>query len=257
MFGVGFRRAESEDATIALVETALEAGCRLLDTASIYENETAIGHGLRNSMVPRADLFISTKVWTSDQGYERTIEAFNRSLDNLDLEYLDLYLLHWPMIRLRTESWRALEHLSQSGRCRTIGVCNFTVRHMTEILRDGRIVPAVNEVEFNPYLNQAHLQSWCRDREIQLVSSSPLARGKRLNDPRLRQIAGNYGKTPTQVLLRWSIQKGVVTLLRASAPEDVADNARVFDFEISPGDMGVLNGFHENLRSGWDPTKAP
>ncbi|MCK4514987.1 MAG: aldo/keto reductase, partial [Spirochaetaceae bacterium] len=193
----------------------------------------------------------------SDQGYDRTVAAFESSLSALGLEYIDLYLLHWPMIRLRTESWRALVHLAETGRCRAIGVCNFTIRHLEEIIRDTGVVPAVNQVEFNPYLNQAGLLRWCSSHEIQLVTNNPIPRGSRLRDPRLLEIAGHYRKSPSQILLRWNIQKGVTVLTRASNPEQITEHADIFDFEISLKDMDSLSNFHENLRVGWDPTKAP
>ncbi len=257
MFGLGCRRAESNDDTTRSVEAALAAGCRLIDTASVYENEAAIGRALKASSVPRHDFFVTTKVWNSDQGYDRTITAFESSLNALSLEYVDLYLLHWPMIRLRTESWRALVHLAGIGRCRAIGVCNFTIRHLEEIIKDTDVVPAVNQVEFNPYLNQAGLLRWCSSHEIQLVTNNPIPRGSRLRDPRLLEIAGHYGKSPSQILLRWNIQKGVTVLTRATNPEQITEHADVFDFEISLKDMDSLSNFHENLRVGWDPTKAP
>jgi len=257
MFGLGCRRAETDDATTLAVEAALSAGCRLIDTASVYENEAAIGGALRSAAIPRHDLFITTKVWNSDQGYDRTIAAFEDSLRALGLEYIDLYLLHWPMIRLRTESWRALVHLSQTEQCRTIGVCNFTIRHLEEIIKETGVVPAVNQVEFNPYLNQTGLLRWCSNHEIQLVTNNPIPRGNRLRDPRLLEIAGHYGKSPGQILLRWNIQKGVTVLTRATNPQEITEHADIFSFEISLKDMDALSSFHENLRVGWDPTKAP
>lgn len=257
MFGLGCRRAEDDDDTTRAVEAALAAGCRLIDTASVYENELAIGRALRAATIPRHDLFITTKVWNSDQGYDRTLAAFENSLNALGLEYIDLYLLHWPMIRLRTESWRALIHLSRTDRCRAIGVCNFTIRHLEEIIKDTNIVPAVNQVEFNPYLNQAGLLRWCSNHEIQLVTNNPIPRGIRLRDPRLLDIAGHYGKSPAQILLRWNIQKGVTVLTRETEPAQIAEHTDIFDFEISLKDMDALNTFHENFRVEWDPTKAP
>lgn len=257
MYGLGCRRAESDEDTVRAVEAALTTGYRLIDTASVYENETAIGRAVAAASIPRQDLFITTKVWNSDQGYDRTRDAFERSLDALGLEYIDLYLLHWPMIRLRKEAWRALISLANTDRCRAIGVCNFTIRHLEEIIRDTGVVPVVNQVEFNPYLNQAGLLRWCNSHGIQLVTNNPIPPGNRLHDPRLREIAGHYGKTPAQVLLRWSVQKGVTVLTRATDPESIVEHADVFSFEISLRDMDVLDSFNENLRIGWDPTKAP
>ncbi len=257
MFGLGCGRAETEAETERAFLAAIEFGYRFLDTASVYENEAAIGRAVRASSVPRDDLFIATKVWNSDQGYDRTLAAFDESLSLLGLDYVDLYLLHWPMIRLRRESWRALSYLVESERCRAIGVSNFTVRHIEEISSDSGVAPAVNEVEFNPFLNQSALQKWCARHEIQLITNRPVTRGNRLRDPRLTEIASHYGKTPDQILVRWSIQKGVAVLTRATDPEEIARHADVFRFEISLRDMDVLNGMHENLRTHWDPTKAP
>lgn len=257
MFGLGFRKVDNVEATESLVRSAISEGYRHIDTASVYENEAAVGRALLESSIPRQDVFVTTKVWNSEQGYERTLDAFERSLDRLGLDYIDLYLLQWPMIRLRRESWRALTQLVLTSRCRAIGVCNFTIRHLEEIINETGIVPAVNQVEFNPYLNQAGLLRWCSSHDIQLVTYTPIPRGRWRKDPRLQEIAAHYGKSPAQVLLRWSIQKGAAVLTRATTPEEIREHADVFNFEISLRDMDVLGRFHENLRVGWDPTKAP
>jgi diketogulonate reductase-like aldo/keto reductase len=257
MFGLGCRRTESDLQTERAVSAALERGYRFIDTASVYENEAAVGRAIRASSIPRHDIFVSTKVWNSDQGYDRTLAAFDRSLRTLGLEYLDLYLLHWPMIRLRTESWRALVRIVEGGRCRSIGVSNFTIRHITELVNATGVVPAVNVVEFNPYLNQAGLLRWCASHEIQLITNRPVPRGNRLRDRRLLDIAGHYGREPDQILIRWGVQKGVAVLTRTMEPAEISRHADVFDFEISLKDMDVLGSFHENRREHWDPTKAP
>lgn len=256
MFGLSCRHTDDEHDVRHLVESALVAGYRRFDTASVYENEEAIGAAIAESSIPRADIFVSTKVWNSDQGYERTLEAFEQSLERLGLDYVDLYMLHWPMIRLRTESWRALARIAETNRCRSIGVCNFTIRHIEDIARDG-VYPSVNQVEFNPYLNQNGLLRWCANHDIQLVTSNPFAKGNRLRDPKLLEIASHYGKSPAQVLLRWAVQKGVAVLTRAKQASEIEEHVAVFDFEISLRDMDLLNGLHENLRTAWDPTKAP
>jgi diketogulonate reductase-like aldo/keto reductase len=257
MFGLGCTHAEDDQNTEEAVLAALEAGYRLIDTASVYENENDIGRALRSSAVSRADLFLATKVWNSDLSYDRTLLAFDRSLEALRVEYLDLYLIHWPLIRLRRESWRALTRLLEDGRVRAIGVSNFAVRHIEEIIGETGVVPAVNQVEFNPFLNQRRLHEWCRRKDILLQTHTPFSKRARRRARHLDEIAAHYGKDAAQLLLRWALQKGVGVLVRSLDPQEIARQSRVFDFEISLRDMDSMDSLHENLRVGWDPTNAP
>jgi diketogulonate reductase-like aldo/keto reductase len=257
MLGLGCIETETGNETQHAVETAIEIGYRFIDTASVYENEADVGKALRHAAVPRQDIFLSTKVWNSDQGYSETLRAFDRSLEQLGVDYVDLYSLHWPLIRLRAESWRAIVRLVEEGRCRAAGVCNYAIRHLRELLQESDLVPVTNQVEFNPFLNQNALRDWCRHRDIQLITHSPLARGARSKDRRVAEIAGRYGKSAQQLLLRWALQRGLAVLTRVTSPEEVRAHADVFDFDISLRDMDSLDSLNENLRVGWDPTNAP
>ena len=257
MLGLGCVSTDTGSETQRAVEAALEAGYRMIDTASVYENESEVGHALRSMSMPRQDVFLSTKVWNSDQGYDETLRAFDRSLQLLKVDYVDLYSLHWPLIRLRMESWRAIRRLVSEGRCKAAGVCNYAIRHLKELWTEAREAPVVNQVEFNPYLNQHRLLEWCRQYNIQLVTHSPLARGIRRKDRNVREIADRYGKSPGQILIRWALQRGVGVLTRATDPTTIRDHADVFDFEISLRDTDTLDNLNENLRVGWDPTKSP
>ncbi len=257
MFGLGCTQPDEGDDTERAVLAALEAGYRLIDTASVYENEADVGRALRSASIPRDDVFLATKVWNSDLGYERTLAAFERSLELLQVEYIDLYMIHFPLIRLRRESWRALESLLDTGRCRAIGVSNFAIKHIEEIAADSDVMPAVNQVEFNPFLNQRRLHEWCRRKDILMQTHTPVSKQTRRRERRLTEIAEPYGKSAAQLLLRWSLQKGVGVLVRSLDPDEIAEQADIFDFEISLRDVDTMDSLHENLRLGWDPTSAP
>lgn len=239
------------------VRQALEIGYRLIDTAHVYHNEEDVGRAVAQSGVPRKDIFITTKLWTSDQGYEQAFSAFERSLDTLQTDYIDLYLIHWPGTRKRLESWHALEELVRGRGCRAVGVSNFTVRHLQELLASSETVPAVNQVEFTPYLFQRELLEFCRENGIQLQAHSPLARGTRLRDPRLCAQARRHGKTTAQLLVRWVLQHGVAAIPKSTRPKHIAQNFGVFDFELSAGEMANLDALHENLHITRDPSDVP
>ncbi|MFQ6128895.1 MAG: aldo/keto reductase [Thermoplasmata archaeon] len=257
IFGLGTYQAERGRETREAVLQALRAGYRLIDTAMIYGNEKDVGKGLRKSGIPREDVFITTKLWNWDHGYDAAIAAFERSLKRLELSYIDLYLIHWPVEGLRYETWKAMEKLLEEGKCGAIGVSNYTIRHLEELLNTSSTVPAVNQVEFNPYLYQKDLLDFCRFHDIQLEAYSPLTRGLRLNDPKLVAIASTYSKSPAQILIRWGLQHGVVVIPKSSKRERIYENADVFDFAISPEDMRILDSLHENLRMVWDPSEVP
>ena len=277
--GLGVWQTRAGATCEAAVLAALEAGYRHVDTASMYGNEESVGAAIRKSGIPREQIFVTTKLWNSDHGNpERALET---SLHKLKMDYVDLYLIHYP-VRQRIQSWHALELLRERGKARSIGVSNFTVRHLTELLRETKCIPAVNQVEFHPYLYQRDLLEFCRRSGIVLEAYSPLTKGERLKDRKLVAIANKYptspregtnsqsrpsivgkfsrhsnSKSPAQILIRWALQHGLVVIPKSANPKRILENADVFDFEISRADMELLDGFNEDLRTCWDPTHAP
>ena len=254
MFGLGVYQAGSGQGTIRAVRWALEAGYRHIDTAKLYGNEVEVGKAVRQSGVPREEVFITTKLWNSDHGYDQALRAFDESLRKLDLGYIDLYLIHWPVSQRRDESWRALQTLLETDQCRAIGVSNYTIQHLEELLSWADVAPAVNQVEFSPYLYQEELLAYCREHEIQLEAYSPLTKGRMLDDPPLVAIAEKYGKSPAQILIRWALQHRVVVIPKSSTEAHIRANADVFDFEIAPEDMARLDDLDRGLRVSWDPS---
>jgi diketogulonate reductase-like aldo/keto reductase len=276
--GFGVWQVRSGRTTEAAVTAALEAGYRHIDTAAAYGNEADVGAAIRASGIAREEIFVTTKLWNDDHGDPEG--ALDTSLRNLQMEYVDLYLIHFPVGR-RHQSWKIFAKLRAKGKARSIGVSNYTVRHMTELLRESDVVPAANQVEIHPYLQQRELVEFCRERGVVIEAYSPLTHGQRLSDPRLVAIAQKYStngatapvwkrlsvlenfaradgvKTTAQVLIRWALQKGYVVIPKSSKPRRVIENADVFDFELSREDMRVLDGLEENLRTCWDPTNAP
>jgi diketogulonate reductase-like aldo/keto reductase len=244
--------------TSDVVLAALEARYRHIDTASAYGNEENVGAAIRMSGLPRESIFVTTKLWNSDHGNPE--RALDTSLRKLKMDYVDLYLIHFP-VRQRRQSWRALEALQKKGKTRSIGVSNFTIAHLSELLAERETVPAVNQVEFHPYLYQQDLLAFCRAKGIVVEAYSPLTHGERLEDPKLVAIAKKYSspkaKSTAQILIRWALQHGLVVLPKSSNRRRIFENADVFDFEISEDDMRLLDSFHENLRTCWDPSDAP
>lgn len=257
IFGLGTFQAQSGRKARDAVLHALQAGYRHVDTASMYGNEEDVGAAIRESGIPREDIFVTTKLWNSDHGYDSGLAAFEKSRRRLGLSYVDLYLIHWPVQDLRNETWRALETLLKEGKCRAIGVSNYMIRHLEELLDNSSTVPAVNQVEFSPYLYQKDLLEFCRKHDVQLEAYSPLTKGHKLNDPKLVDIALKYSKSPAQILIRWALQHGLVVIPKSSKRERIIENADVFDFTISPEDMSLLDSFNEDLCTSWDPSSAP
>ena len=254
LFGLGTYLNDNGQKAIDSMLYALEVGFRHVDTAAMYNNEKEVGEAVRRSGIPREELFITTKLWNSDHGYQNTIDAFHRSLDKLNLDYVDLYLIHWPVEKLRLESWRALEKLYADGLCKSVGVSNYMEHHIDELLQNSSVIPAVNQVEFSPFLYLKDIQKHCESKGIVLESYSPLTKGYKLNDSRLSEIANNYGKSNSQILIRWCLQKGVVCIPKSSNLKHIKENADVFDFDISMEDIDALDNFNENYHSTWDPT---
>ncbi len=238
------------------VSAALETGYRLIDTAKIYGNEKGVGQAIAESDVPREDIFVTTKLWNGDQGYDSAPKAFDESLNKLGLDYVDLYLIHWPVVGKRAESWRALEEIYKSGRAKAIGVSNFTVRHLKELLKQSKTIPAVNQVEFHPFIykDQLELLEFCKAHNIIVEAYSPLARGTRMHDVVITKIAQKYDKSNGQIMLRWAIQHGTVPLPKSRDPEHIKENMQIFDFELSTSDMGAINNLSDGDRTFWDPS---
>jgi diketogulonate reductase-like aldo/keto reductase len=226
---------------------ALEAGYRLVDTASSYGNENEVGEAVRASGTPREEIFITSKVWPTDFGYETTLRAFEASRRRLGLDRLDLYLIHWPgeNRKRRAEAWRALETLLKDGLCRAIGVSNYSVEDLKEILAARSVIPAVNQVPFSPFSQQREVHDFCASRGIRVEAYSPLTRGRRLSDRGLRSVAKSYGRTPAQIMLRWAVQKEVIVIPKSIHRERIRENAQIFDFSISRADMAALDALEE------------
>ena len=255
--GLGVFKVEEGQELVNAVKTAITHGYRSIDTAAIYGNEVGVGQGVRQAMaetgVARENLFITSKVWNSELGYETTIAAYEESLTKLGVDYLDLYLIHWPVAGKFKEAWRALETLYKEGRVKAIGVSNFQIHQLEDLMKDAEINPMVNQVEYHPRLTQKELQAYCQQHEIQLEAWSPLMQGGLLNNTELQEIAGNYGKSVAQVILRWDLQNGVITIPKSTKEHRIAENATVFDFEVTTEDMARIDSLNENHRVGPDP----
>lgn len=256
-FGLGVFKVEEGPELINAVKSAIKHGYRSIDTAAIYENEEGVGQGIREAIeetgISREDLFVTSKVWNADLGYESTIAAYETSLTKLGLDYLDLYLIHWPVEGKYKEAWRALETLYKKGRVKAIGVSNFQIHHLEDLMKDAEIKPVINQVEYHPRLTQKELQAFCQKHDIQLEAWSPLMQGQLLDNDVLQQIAHQYGKTVAQVILRWDLQNGVVTIPKSTKEHRIIENSSVFDFELTQEDMERIDELNENLRVGPDP----
>jgi diketogulonate reductase-like aldo/keto reductase len=252
--GLGVYQIDGDKETAKIVRQAIQLGYRSIDTASLYGNEGGVGEAVATSGVSREELFITTKVWNDDMRRDRVESAFEESLKKLRLEYVDLYLLHWPIAGKIAQSWRVLEKIQRSGRAKAIGVSNYMIPHLDELLGTAEIVPAVNQIEFHPYLQSKDLHQHCRMRGIQLEAWSPLMQaGPILRDPVLTGIALKYGKTTAQVILRWDVQSGVVTIPKSVKPQRLAENAAIFDFVLTEAEMAAVDSLDRNQRSGADP----
>ncbi|HHY1430123.1 TPA: aldo/keto reductase [Bacillus cereus] len=252
-FGLGVFKVEDGSQVIDSVKAAIKNGYRSIDTAAIYQNEEGVGQAIRESGVSREELFITSKVWNSDQRYETTLQAFETTLEKLGLEYLDLYLVHWPVKGKYTESWKALEKLYKDGRVRAIGVSNFHIHHLQDVFEIAEIKPMVNQVEYHPRLAQEELHAFCKEHNIQLEAWSPLMQGQLLDNPTLQDIAKKYNKSTAQIILRWDLQNEVVTIPKSIKEHRIIENANIFDFELSSDDMKAIQALNEDHRVGPDP----
>ncbi|MDJ1474927.1 aldo/keto reductase [Bacillus sp. LS15-K4] len=256
-FGLGVFKVEEGPELVEAVKSAIKAGYRSIDTAAIYGNETAVGEGIRAGIeatgIAREELFITSKVWNADQGYETTIAAYEESLKKLGLDYLDLYLVHWPSEGKYKDTWRALETLYKEKRVRAIGVSNFQIHHLQDVMKDAEIKPMINQVEYHPRLTQKELQAFCKEQGIQMEAWSPLMQGQLLDNETLQAIAEKHGKTTAQVILRWDLQNGVITIPKSTKEHRIIANADVFNFELTKEDMEKIDALNQNHRVGPDP----
>lgn len=256
-FGLGVFQVNEGSELIAAVKKAIEHGYRSVDTAAIYGNEAGVGQAIAEAMkennVKREELFITSKVWTADLGYEETLAAFDATMSKLGLEYLDLYLIHWPKAGKYKGAWKAMEELYKAGRIKAIGVSNFQIHHLEDLLQDAEIKPMVNQVEYHPRLTQVELKAFCDQHGIQLEAWSPLMQGQLLDNPVLTEIAAAKGKSVAQIILRWDLQNGVVTIPKSTKEHRIIENASVFDFELTKEEMQRISGLNENVRVGPDP----
>jgi diketogulonate reductase-like aldo/keto reductase len=234
------------------VGVALKAGYRSIDTAAAYGNEAGVGNAVRDCGIPREELFITTKLWNTEQGYDSTLRAFEKSLKKLNMDYVDLYLVHWPVKGKYLETWRAFETLYNEGRIRAIGVSNFQIHHLQDVLDKFSVVPAVNQVELHPLLTQKELRAFCTQHGIQIEAWSPLMQGQ-LDVPVIVDIAKKHGKTPAQVVLRWDLQHDIVTIPKSVREDRIIANADLVDFELSAEDMAAIDALDKGHRFGQDP----
>ena len=257
LFGLGVWRLESGKETRDAVSYALELGYIHIDTASMYNNEEDVGVAIQESSLPREKLFITTKVNSSELGYDSTLEACERSLKKLKLTYLDLFLIHKPVEGYRQNTWKALEKLKHESICRSIGVSNFSPKHLNEIFKICEFIPAVNQIEMNPFLAQKNISEFCRSKNIHITGYCPLARTEKSNDPTLVNIANECGKTWAQVMVRWGLQKQLTTIPKSANPKRIRENSDVFNFELNEKQMQRLDDLDEGFRLRPDPNQLP
>ncbi|MFK3959740.1 aldo/keto reductase [Pseudalkalibacillus hwajinpoensis] len=250
--GFGAFKLKGEDAYRA-VKVAIETGYRGIDTASYYENEEAVGRAIKESGIPREELFITSKVWNDEQGYNATLAAFERSLERLGTDYLDLYLIHWPVPHLFLETWQALEKLYHEGKVCAIGVSNFETHHLEAISRISTVKPVLNQIELHPELIQGELRDYCRSKGIQVQAWSPLKRGQVLKNPVIQAVSERYGKTPAQIVLRWCLQHQILLNVKSSHSERIKENAAIFDFNLTDEEMVSIDSLHSDSRIAHHP----
>jgi diketogulonate reductase-like aldo/keto reductase len=253
--GFGVFQVTPGEATYRSVSMALKAGYRSVDTAALYQNEGDVGRAIRDSGLPREEVFVTTKVWNTDQGYDTTLRAFEESRKRLGFERVDLYLIHWPGKEKFKDTWRAMEKLVREGSVRAIGVSNFLIHHLEELLAGCEVAPAVNQVEFHPFLYQKDLLELCRRQRILPEAWSPLTRGQMLNHPEILEVARRHDRSAAQVLIRWCLQHQVRVLPRSTREEHIRENGQVFDFELTPQEMDRLDGLNQGKRIGPHPDR--
>ena len=257
VIGLGVFQVEDGQIVIDSVKAAIRNGYRSIDTAAIYQNEEGVGQGIKEALeengLKREDLFITSKVWNADLGYQTTLDAFEVSLKKLGLDYLDLYLIHWPVEGKYVESWKALETLYKTGKIKAIGMSNFQIHHLKEVIANAEIMPMVNQIECHPMLSQVELREFLKENSIQVEAWAPLMQGQLFENETLKELANKYNKSIAQVVLRWHLQNGIVIIPKSIKEHRIQENANIFDFELSEDDMNKINSLNQNHRVGPDP----
>ena len=252
-FGLGVYKMTDKEAAVEAMTTAIQAGYKAIDTAAIYDNEAEVGEAIRNSDAKREDLFITSKVWNTDQGYDETLRAFEASLKRLDFDYLDLYLTHWAIEGKYVDTYRAIQRLYDEKLVRSIGVSNHQQHHLEKILATANIPPMVNQIELHPQLTQVPLRDYCTSHDIAVTSWSPLARGRLLEDPVLAKIAKTHAKTIAQIIIRWHLQSDLTVIPKSVTPSRITENAQVFNFSLTQEEMKLIDGLNKDWRTGTHP----
>ncbi|MDA3929877.1 MAG: aldo/keto reductase [Prolixibacteraceae bacterium] len=252
-FGLGTFEAKDGPEVKNSIHYALDAGYRLIDTAAFYENEKSVGEAIRENDVNRKDIFVTTKLWTDAMDFEQALKAYDQSLEKLGMDYVDLYLIHWPVTGKFIDAWKALEKIYKEGRVKAIGISNFLPIHLKQLLPEVEVMPSVNQMEFHPYLIQQELLDLCAENKIVYQAWSPIMQGRVFDIPLLKQIGRKYRKNQVQVVLRWDLQRGVATIPKSVNQARIEANANIFDFELSDFDMKAINALDKNHRFGYDP----
>ncbi|MFP9127224.1 aldo/keto reductase [Niallia sp. BSM11] len=255
LIGLGTYNLEGGRPTVETVKAALDLGFRSIDTASFYNNELEVGEGIKESAVFRKDVFVTTKLWNDEHGYDAALRAFEASLRRLDMDYVDLYLIHWPGKDKYIETWKAFERLYGEGVVKAIGVSNFQEHHLSKLLSTCNEKPAVNQIELHPRLTQEKLREYCKKLNIKVEAWSPLANGRLLNEPTINYIAKKHGRTPAQIILRWHVQNDIIVIPKTSSIKRLAENGNIFDFRLSMEEMNLIDSLNMNERIGQDPDK--
>ena len=253
LLGLGVYKAVGENEVEQAIADAADAGYRLIDTASVYKNEDGVGRGIKALTIPRDELFVTTKIWNTAQRIGDVEDSFNRSLERLGLDYVDLYLIHWPVPGCYTDTWKALEKLQSQGRVKSIGVSNFHIHDLEMLKKISDVVPAVNQVEFHPLFNQPELLSYCRDNKIAVQAYAPLARGAYLHSQLLLEIGRKYQKTTAQIGLRWAVQQGISVIPKSVHKERIRENAEIFDFSLTREEMDAITAMDAHQRTAGIP----